>query len=168
MVTVVSGGIKNAPWMACKLVKNKNNEDSASVEDEPMLTASVEKQTEREEYERLMPLIWQKVGWISITVFIIVVIVLTSLHNAWLFISVVIANLFAVGGFWVLQAHAIFMNDPRACGAKPCISLVVEDIEPVDLVLSSPYEAAVKQRRPQEVGSKLERVALSKRKDMES
>ncbi|CAK9319365.1 unnamed protein product [Citrullus colocynthis] len=92
----------------------------------------------------------------------------SSLHNAWLFISVVIANLFAVGGFWVLQAHAIFMNDPRACGAKPCISLVVEDIEPVDLVLSSPYEAAVKQRRPQEVGSKLERVALSKRKDMES
>ncbi|CAK9319338.1 unnamed protein product [Citrullus colocynthis] len=159
MVTVVSGGIKNAPWMACKLVKNKINEDSASVEDEPMLTASVEKETEREEYERLMPLIWcmPNIRFVN-----------SSLHNAWLFISVVIANLFAVGGFWVLQAHAIFMNDPRACGAKPCISLVVEDIEPVDLVLSSPYEAAVKQRRPQEVGSKLERVALSKRKDMES
>jgi len=57
MVTVVSGGIKNAPWMACKLVKNKINKDSASVGDEPMLTASVEKQTEREEYERFMPLI---------------------------------------------------------------------------------------------------------------
>ncbi|CAK9319427.1 unnamed protein product, partial [Citrullus colocynthis] len=42
------------------------------------------------------------------------------------------------------------MNDPFACGAEPCISLVVKDIEPIDFVLSSPYEATVKQHRPQE------------------
>lgn len=67
-----------------------------------------------------------------------------SLHNAWLLITVVIANFFAIGGFWVLQAYTVFMNDPFACGAKPSISPMVEDIEPVDLVLSSPYKAAVK------------------------
>uniref|UniRef100_A0A9I9E2Q5 Uncharacterized protein n=1 Tax=Cucumis melo TaxID=3656 RepID=A0A9I9E2Q5_CUCME len=52
-----------------------------------------------------------------------------------------------------------------------CISLhpfCRQDIEPVDLVLSSPCEAAEKQCRPHEVGSELERVALSKRKDMDS
>ena len=87
--------------------------------------------------------------------------------NAWLLISVVIANFFA-RVFRVLQAHAIFMNDPCACGAFPCIPFVVEDIEPVDLVLSSPCEAAAKQGRPHEVGSELERVALSKWKDMDS
>uniref|UniRef100_A0A9I9E2T1 Uncharacterized protein n=2 Tax=Cucumis melo TaxID=3656 RepID=A0A9I9E2T1_CUCME len=43
-----------------------------------------------------------------------------------------------------------------------CIPFVVKDIEPVDLVLSSPCEAAEKQCRPHEVGSELERVALSK------
>lgn len=71
-----------------------------------------------------------------------------SLHNAWLLASIGVANLIAVGGLWVLQAYTIFVNDPLACGAKPCISLMVEYVEPVDFVLSSPGEATVKQRRP--------------------
>lgn len=91
-----------------------------------------------------------------------------SFQNAWLLISVVVTNFFAISGFWVLQANTIFMNDPCAFGAKPPISLMVEDIEPVDLVLPSPYKTAVKQRRPHEVGSEGEGVALSKRNGVES
>uniref|UniRef100_A0A9I9E4P7 Uncharacterized protein n=1 Tax=Cucumis melo TaxID=3656 RepID=A0A9I9E4P7_CUCME len=52
------------------------------------------------------------------------------------------------------------MNDPSACGAFPYIPFVIKDIEPVNLVLSSPCEAAEKQCRPHEVGYELERVAV--------
>lgn len=40
-MTVVSGGIKNAPSMTCRVVKNKINRESATVEDEPIFAVQV-------------------------------------------------------------------------------------------------------------------------------
>jgi hypothetical protein len=51
-VTVVSGGIKNAPWVARRVVKNKINKDSACVGDKPIFQASIETRDEERDKKK--------------------------------------------------------------------------------------------------------------------